>query len=183
MDDRPTIPVDDASVPAVVLAARLESALVGEGWEQPEHDFRLGSYGAAFKHLERRLSLEIVDRPGRAVRADLACEAAHAPWSVLIIGPTVGQLRAAARAATAESPDTEADLVVSLRVAGWGVDLRPDRPRGCAWATRPDRRRYVAREAGKTSGRAGEWYVQGDGLDVSAGGATPYAVVAALASS
>ena len=82
------------------------------------------------------------------------------------------ELRAATSAATGESLETEADLVVSLRVAGWGVDVRPDRPDGRGWATRADRRRYVARTAGRTVGRVGEWYVQGDGLDANASGAT-----------
>ena len=43
------------------------------------------------------------------------------------LAPTVGQLRAATSAATGESLETEADLVVLLRVAGWGVGVRPDR--------------------------------------------------------
>ena len=96
------------------------------------------------------------------------------------LAPTVGQLRAATSAATGESLETEADLVVSLRVAVWGVDVRPDRPDGRGWAIRADRRRYVDRMAGR-AGSVSEWYVQGDGLDVNASGATPYAIVAALA--
>lgn len=141
----------------------------------------MGMYGVAFKRADRRLRLDIVDRPGRPVRCDLACEDAGVPWSVIIIGPTVGGLRAAARAASVETRDTEADLVVSLRVAGWEVDLRPNRPDERPWATRADRRRYVARVPGRTGGHASQWYVQGVGIDVNACGSTPYAVVAALA--
>ncbi len=179
--DHPAIVVDDLPAPAGVLAAGLEDALVGEGWGQPVHDFLMGSHGVTFKHPERRLRLYIVDRPGRPTRCDLECDDVNDPWSVMIIGPTVGGLQAASRVACAETRDTEADLVVSLRVAGWAVDLRPNRPDERPWATRPDRRRYVARVPGRTGGRASEWYVQGAGLDVNASGSAPYAVVAALA--
>lgn len=181
VDDRPTIAVDDLLASAAVLANKLKDDLAGEGWGQPVHDFVMGSHGVTFKHAERRLRLYIVDRPGRPVRSDLACEDAGAPWSVMIISPTVGGLRAASRAACVETRDTEADLVVSLRVAGWGVDLRPNRPDERPWATRADRRRYVARVPGRAGGHASEWHVQGAGLDVNASGSTPYAVLAALA--
>lgn len=178
VDDYRTIAVDDRPVPFWVLVAGLEDALAGDGWAQPVRNFRMGSFDVTFKNVERRVSLAIVERPGRPVRCDLACE--DFSWSVMIIGPTVGQLRAVASAATGESLETEADLVVSLRVAGWGVDVRPDRPDGRGWAIRADRRRYVDRMAGR-AGSVSEWYVQGDGLDVNASGATPYAIVAALA--
>jgi len=177
VDDRPTTAVDDRRLSAGLLATALEDDLVGEGWGQPVHDFRWGSHGVAFKHAERFLRLYIVDRPGRPVRCDLACDDARVYWSVMILGPTVGGLRAAVRAATTDSSDTEADLVVWLRVAGWDLNLRPDRPRGSAWAIRPDRRRYVVR--GTRS--AGGWSIQGDGIDVDASGGTPFALVAALA--
>jgi hypothetical protein len=179
VDDYRTIAVDDRPVPFWVLVAGLEDALAGEGWGQPVRNFRMGSFDVAFKNVERRLSLDIVERPGRPDRCDLASEDGR--WSVIIIGPTVGQVRAAASAATGESLETEADLVVSLRVAGWGVDVRPERPDGRGWATRADRRRYVDRMAGRAGGSVGGWYVQGDRLDVNASGPTPFAIVAALA--
>jgi len=179
-DDYPTIAVDALPASAGVLATELENTLAGEGWGRPFHDFIVGSHGVTFKHVERRLRLYVVDRPGRPVRCDLSCDDARV-WAVMIIGPTVGVVRAASNAACAEAHDTEADLVVSLRVAGWGVDLRPNRPDGRPWATRADRRRYVVGVPGRTGGHASEWYVQGDAIDVNACGSTPHAVVAALA--